>query len=265
MSLKEECAYSLELLIHGFLFFSLCELSDSSCDGCITEILDLPQCVSDSTGLRGGVVGQHIEQVLLATHESLPEVHLARRELPVLSVPIAHDHVRTVLCRIMDGLEVLNSGVDIPEILGGSCVFNGWVAVWDLVGRVVVQVHLAAVRVVSQYILIELGYFLELIRELLGIAVVLIHNVVLVLEELDIAVSHCQEDGRSLNHKPHIDAHEVPREHVERGRVQIELVHHPVLDCFQLIRQFIHRFVRILGLTRIVQAHFCEKRTLFFF
>jgi hypothetical protein len=63
----------------------------------------------------------------------------------------------------MNCFTVLNFRVYVAEILRSCSVFNWRITSWDLMSGVVVQVHLAAVRVVSEDIFIELRHFFKLV------------------------------------------------------------------------------------------------------
>ena len=93
----------------------------------------------------------------------MPEVHLGRRELPGLGVPILHQHVGAILCCIVDRAAVLDRWVYIRIVLGSGSILNGRVASWDSVCGIVVQVHLAGIRIITEYIFVKLGDFFELI------------------------------------------------------------------------------------------------------
>ena len=117
VSLEEERADALQLLVHRVLLLSLCELAQSRNDWGCAKILHLPGGRVARCRLRGWVMGQHVEQILLATHKGLTEIHLACWELPLLSVSVPHDHVGAVLCCIVNRLAVLDGRVHVSEVL----------------------------------------------------------------------------------------------------------------------------------------------------
>ena len=91
------------------------------------------------------------------------------------------------------------------------------------------------------------------------IAIVLIHNVALELEELGIAVSHVHKDGGTLDHEADVNAHEITREYMKSAGVQLEILSHPVLCSLQLVRNLIYRLLGVLGVPLVVQPELAEQ------
>ena len=90
------------------------------------------------------------------------------------------------------------------------------------------------------------------------IAVVLIHDVALELEELSIAVSHVHKDGGTLDHEADVNAHEITREYMKCTGVQLEILSHPVLSSLQLVCDFIYWLLGVLGVPLVVQPELAE-------
>ena len=172
----------------------------------MTEVLDLPH-----------VVCNLVEQVLLCTHESLAEIHFMSRELPFICELVSYYEIGSIFCSIVNASFVFNLRVHVRKMFRSSAILNllSSFPISNLMGRIIIQIHLTTIRVITQYILIQLCHLFKLVCVLLSILIELLHDIVFVLKELNVFISHCHEDWRSLNHEADIDSHEVSTEDVE--------------------------------------------------
>ena len=99
---------------------------------------------------------------------------------------------------------------------------SDWIS--PLVRGVVVQICCAGVGVFGKNALVELRHFGVLLHVLLKVAVVLVHHFRAKLHHLDVWVSHVKENRRPHYHQANIHTEQVPRENVEVGRVEVEVV-----------------------------------------
>lgn len=128
----------------------------------------------------------------------------------------------------MERLHIGAVGVDLSKALGCRAIgLDGAVFLLHLVRGVVIQVHVAGVRVVGKYVFVELGDLFELLDVLLLINVVFVHNIGSQFEEIDVSLPHVKEDWRSLNKETNIDAHHISGEHMHLGGVDIVLGFEP--------------------------------------
>ena len=110
MSLEIEGADTLELVIDLLFLLSISQLSDSSSNRCLIEVLNLP--AGSSAGplydcccvfVLGCIITccNDIEEVLLCSKEGLSKVHFGGGEFPLFSEAITHYHVGAVLSGVV--------------------------------------------------------------------------------------------------------------------------------------------------------------------
>ena len=160
MSLEEKGAHTLELHVLFVLFLGLGELSDGCGDWGAAEVLDLPVSAG---GPSCPIISEDIKKVLLCSQECVSKVHLCSWELPCLCISVLHNEVCAILSGIVDRLSILDVWVYIRKVLRCSRILHWRVAPWDAVGRVVIQIHLAGIGVISQNVFVKLGYLFVLI------------------------------------------------------------------------------------------------------
>jgi hypothetical protein len=154
---------------------------------------------------------------LLCAHEGGAEHYLAGRELPLLSVLVSENEEHSVFRRVVQTSDVLRLGVHFGPILARGAV--GLVP--ELVRREVVQIHVAAVGVVCQQVLVKFCDLFELSDVALEVQVVLVHNVAAHLHLLHVPRGGFHKDGRPLDNEADVDAHHVAREDLKLGGVHV--------------------------------------------
>ena len=76
--------------------------------------------------------------------------------------------------------------------------------------RIVVQIHVAGVRILCKNAFIKLTHFLKLIHVLSEVNEVFIHEFASQFDHFDILVTHMQEDRYAHNYKTTVDSEHIP-------------------------------------------------------
>lgn len=214
--MEEVRAHAFELLVHFVIPFSLGKFTNRVNAWSRTDELYSPL-----------VTSQGSEQVQLCLEKCLTHHDTGDGKLPLFRVPILEYQISSVFASVVQALGITAVGINQSPVLGGGSVLVvlARLPVFGLVSGVVVNVHFTRVRILCQYIFIQFGNLVYLVRELPLIKMVLVHVFVARYQELFILLPHSQEYWRPLYYEANVNTHEVRCEGVENTWINVQVFH----------------------------------------
>ena len=189
-------------------------------------------------------IGNSFKNLMLRTHQALTKKHLADRELPLLREFVPDQEVYPVFTSVVKGPHIGTMRVYLGVIFRRCTVLMHLTClrVCILVSRVVIHIHFTDVRVPSVDALVKLNDFGKLFEMLSVVTVVFVHGSTAQLDHLDVWFAHVHKYWCARDHQTDIDTEHVPREDIERRRVEIDFS----IELFLHFVDFLRRSLEIL-------------------